>query len=107
HRELDVLPGGVLGKYVEALEDEADPPVADLGQSEVVEQLDRLTFEEIFAGGGPVETTEDVQEGRFAGAGRARDGDVLAGVDSERHAVEGEHLVGAAAVHLGDAAQAE
>ena len=52
-------------------------------------QVDRLSVEEDFAAVGPVDAGQDFHERRFAGPVLADEGQHLAGVDGQRHAVEG------------------
>ncbi len=52
------------------LEDEADVPVAEVGQHWLGQAERVLAVQAEFAGGGTVEGAQDVQERAFAGAGR-------------------------------------
>ena len=100
--ELDVVEGGGPRQQVEALEHEADLPVAHLGQLVAREPGDIPAVEQVVAAGRPVEAAEDVHERRLAGPGRSGDRDELAGLDGEAHAPERTHLDVAHGVDLGD-----
>ena len=69
------------GQQVELLEDEPDPPVADVGQLLLGHGAHVLAGQPEGARRRDVEAAEDVHEGRLARARRAHDGHVLAGVD--------------------------
>ena len=103
-RELDVLQRGGAREQVEGLEDEADLLVADRRQLVVVHRLDRDAVEEVAAGGRAVEAADDVHQRRLAGAGRAHDRDVLAGLDDEVDAAQGVDLLRAELVDAGQLA---
>ena len=100
--EHDVFKRGEIGDQVELLEDEAD-----LVGAEAVEfggghggDVDVVDLE--LAGGGAVETADEIDEGALAGAGGAGDGDPLAGDDGEGGVVEGAHDACVACVLAGD-----
>ncbi len=76
-RQLDVLERARPREEVEALEDEAERPVADLGELVAVEPRDLLAGEPVGAERRPVEAAEDVHQRRLARAGRAHDRDEL------------------------------
>ncbi len=81
--QLDVLVDVQVANQIEALEDEPDfavPHPGALGQRQVG---DRLAVEDVLAVGRRVEQAENRQERGLAAAGRAGDGDVLAGLDFE------------------------
>ncbi len=65
--------------------------------------VDVVDFE--FTAGGAVEAAEEVDEGGFAGAGGAGDGDPLAGDDGEGGGVEGADGAGVSGVLAGDACE--
>src|SRR5258706_291247 len=81
--DFDVAHGGEGGEEVEALEDEADLGAAHFGAFGVGEFGEVGAVDEDRAGGGVGEAAEDVEKGGFSGAGRAYDGDELAGGDGE------------------------
>ena len=88
--QLDVLERGRVGQQVEALEHEADVPVADLGEAVAVEPGRRSRRRARRSPGGRrVEAAEEVHERRLAGAGGPDDGHVLVAVDVEVDALEG------------------
>ncbi len=73
---------------VEALEHETDRAVSCDGQFVFRQAGDVAPFEEITAGGGPVETAQDVHHGRFAGTRRADESDVFVLADRQTDTVE-------------------
>ena len=75
----DVLRGAQPVGEVELLEDEADPPAPQRGQLPVGQRGDVVPVDAHGAAGRPVQGADDVQHRRLAGAGRADDGDQLAG----------------------------
>jgi hypothetical protein len=104
----DVFEDGALGQKVMALEDEADLAVAEVGEGEVVESGEVLAIEADGAGGGAVEGADDIEEGAFAGAGWADDGEGIAGREVEVDAVEdGECGARGAGVGFGDVLEGE
>ena len=86
--EVDVFGDGEVVEEVVALEDHADAFAGEVGALFAVERVDGGGFEKEFTAPGVVEHGEDVEEGGFAGAGGAHDGDELAGVDGEVDAAE-------------------
>jgi hypothetical protein len=81
--------GGERRQEVEALEDKADLGATHFGSLGVGESGEVSAVDKYGAGGGAGKTAEDVEEGRFAGAGGADDGDELAGRDGEADVAEG------------------
>ena len=79
--EFDVFVDGEIADEVEGLKDEADFAVADAGAFGQIERLHGRAVELIGSAGGGVEQAEDGEQRRFAAAGGAGDGDVLAFVD--------------------------
>ena len=63
HGQLDVLQGGGSGQEVEALEDEADLLVSNVGQLVAVELRHVEAVQQIAATGRPVEAADDVHHG--------------------------------------------
>jgi len=103
--DLDVAHGGEGGEEVEALEDEADAGAAEPGAIGVGEAGELDAADGDGAGGGGGEAAEDVEEGGFAGAGRADDGDELAGLDGEVDVAESGDLELAGAVGFAEVAR--
>jgi hypothetical protein len=68
---------------MEALEDEADALAAHARLFVGRQGGHVAPFQPVGAGVGAVEQAEQVEQGRFAGAGRAHHGDVFAGVDAQ------------------------
>src|SRR6185312_13238146 len=103
-RQRHVLQRAGAGHEVEALEDEADASAADRGERVVGKAPDGGALEAVVARGRPVETAEDVQQGRLAGPGSAHDGDELAGRDTKVDAAQRRDLDVAEAIEAGEAA---
>ncbi len=103
--EGDVVDGGGAAQEVELLEDEADGFGADVGELVVVEPGDVFVEELEGAGVGLVEEAEEVEEGRFAGAGLAHDGDEFTGFNVQGDATQGldDHV--AHGIAFGDVAK--
>ena len=59
----------------------------------VVQFADQLAVEPVFALGWRIEAADQVHQRRFAGAGRAHDGDVLVVLDAQGDAAQGLHLL--------------
>ena len=102
HRQFDILQRGGAGQQVEALEDEADLLVADVGQFVAAELRDVDAVERILPPGRPVEAADDVHHGGLAGAAGAHERDELALGDFQRHAAHGVHIHLAGVVGLVD-----
>ena len=100
-RQLDVLGRPRPRQQVEALEDEADLGVADLGPLVAVEPRDVDAVEPVAARGRPVEAADDVHQRRLARAGRAHDGHELAARDRQADPLERGDLDLAHVVDLG------
>src|SRR5690606_28165486 len=92
-----------IWQQVEALEHEAELPVADVGELVLAQPVDALAVQHVGAGGRPVQAADDVHHRGLAGAGRAHDRDHLARLDEQVHAAQRVHLVLAHAVDLGEA----
>ena len=99
--KLHVGQGAEAGQQVVGLEDEADFPVANVGQLVVAQRSHVLAVQGVGAGGGNVQAAQDVHERGLAGAGDAHDCDHFAAGDAEVHAVEGGDLHAAQVVNLG------
>ena len=95
-RQGDVLARRRARQQVEALEDEADAAIAQLGATVRVEAPHVDAVEQVGAGGGPIEAAEDVEQRRLAGARRPHDRHQLAGADGEGDAPQRlDRLLGA------------
>ena len=77
-RQLDVAQGRGARQQVEALEDEADLQITDIGQRILVQGVDPRPVERIGTRGRVVEAAEDIHQGGLAGTRRAHDGEHLA-----------------------------
>ena len=89
--QLDVLHRRGFRQQVVVLEDEADFAVAQHGALGLRHGAHAGAVQQVFAAGGGVEAAQRVEQGRFARARGAHDGDELALVDGERHAAQGVH----------------
>ncbi len=76
--ELDVAPRGERGQEVELLEDETDPPVADVCQTLFGHGTHILTGQEECPGCRHIQAAEDVHEGRFSRTRGSHHRDVFA-----------------------------
>ena len=104
-RQLDILHRGGAREQIEALENETDLAVADVGQLVAIESGDVGAVEQVTAARRAVEAAEHVHQGRFARAARAHDGDELAALDLQRNAAHRMHIHLAGAVGLVDVLQ--
>ena len=100
--EEGVFEDGEFGEEVVELEDEAEGVVAEVGAGPAGGVFEGLSAEEDAAGVGGVEGAGDMEEGGFAGAGGAHDGDEFALVKGEGDAAEDLEADGAHLVGLGD-----
>ncbi len=105
-RQGHIFEAGEARQEIEKLEDEADFVAAEAGEVIVRKCCDRLAVDADLTGGGPVETADEVEEGRFAGAGGADDGDHLAPFDVEIDGIEG-HYFAFAVEMFGDAGEGD
>src|SRR5882762_9501073 len=81
--DLNVAHGGKRRQQVEALEDETDALLAQSCAFSVVEGGKVHAIDDDPARGGAGKAAEQVEKRRFAGAGRADDGDEFAALDRE------------------------
>src|SRR5205814_680569 len=81
--------GRVALEQVEALKDEADFAVANVGQHGAVQATDVLTIEPVRARRRPVQAADEVHQGRFARAARSDDGDEFAALHGQGYAAQG------------------
>ncbi len=88
-REHHVFYGGEIWDEMKLLEDEADFFGAVADELRFGEFCEIGAIDDYSAGGKGVKAAEDVDEGGFAGAGRAHQGDPFAGFDGERERVDG------------------
>src|SRR5690242_4483874 len=103
-RQDQVLLGGEDRQQVEELEDEAELVAAQLGQLAIVEAGDVDPVELDPARGRLVEASEDVHQGRLAGAGGPHDRGEAVALEAGRDAVEGVYrgvALPVAAVEIG------
>ena len=80
------------GDEVVILEDEADGVAAEPGKGCVVQGAGFVAFDEEAALGRAIQQADDVEQGAFAGAGRADEGDEFAAFQSEVDLMQHLHL---------------
>ena len=94
-----------MRKEIEGLEHEPDLDVADGGEFAVGQRLHRLAVETVDAARGFVQQAEDIEQGGFAGTGRAHDADEFAAADFEIDAFEDGDIHGSGIIGLPDVAE--
>ena len=87
--ELDVFRKGHAGKQIEGLEDHADGIAAVAGEFDGVDGGEVAAADVDGTGGGAVESGQEIEQGGFAGAGTAEQGDEFALADFEGDVVDG------------------
>ena len=83
HWQLHIFQRRGPREEVEALEDEPDFLIAEVGQRVAVERGNIHAVEPVASAGRAVEAAEDVHHGGFAGAARAHDREKFAGLHLE------------------------
>src|SRR4029077_517903 len=91
-RQTDVLEGRERGQQVEELKDEPDLVAPHFRQLVVGQPGKRGAVDADLAGGRAIETADEIEEGGFAGAGRADDRDQLTAGNREGDVVEGDDV---------------
>jgi hypothetical protein len=104
-REFDIFLEGHARKEIEGLEDHADGGAAIAGEIEGRERGDIPAEGEDGAGGGAVESGDEIEEGGFAGAGGAEEGEEFILRDAEGDFVDGADGGCAHGVVTGDAVE--
>ncbi len=104
-RDLDIFKGGEGGEQMVALEDEAEVLPAQIGQVVRLQFPGFLAGYPIAAAARPVETADDIHQGRFAGTGRADDGDHFSGGDGQVNILQDAQQSAAGEILPADAAQ--
>ena len=79
--EKDVFLNGEGGEEMEKLEYEADLELPEGGELVIVQGVEGVAFEVDLAGGGGVESAEDVEEGAFSATAGSGDGNDLTRLD--------------------------
>src|SRR6266542_815260 len=87
-RQRHVLQAGEAGQQVEELKNKTDLVAPQAREVVVRESVQRLAVNRNLAGGGAVETADQVEQRRFARTGGADDRDHLAARDVQIHAFE-------------------
>ena len=100
-RQADVLEARQRRQQVEELEDEPDGVSPDLRELVVRKAAERLAADPHFAGGGPIEAADEIEQRRFPGAGRPDDRHHLTLGDGQGDAAQGAD-VALAGEPLGD-----
>ncbi len=83
HRQFHVSRRRQPRHQVEKLKDKPDLVTAQAGQLQLRQPRRLLARKPVGARGGPIQAPQQVQEGRFARAGRAHDRDILAPLDPQ------------------------
>jgi hypothetical protein len=96
--ELEIFEDGEIVDEVVALEDKADVGFVQFVAMFDAELVDGFAVEKIFAGPGAIEHSENTEQGGFAGAAGAHDGDEFAGSDVQGDAAEDEEFAAAGIV---------
>ena len=105
-RHLDVLDDRQLRNQVVRLEHEADPAGANPRQFAIVHLGHVVVAQEVRAGRGLVQATQEIQQRALPRAGRAHDGDVIALGHFQRNAAQGAHRFAFEHIVLGQVLQA-
>ena len=92
HGQLDVFERGRAGEEIEALEDEAEFLVAEVGELVAVQLGDVHAIEQVASRRRPIQAPQCIHEGGFARAARAHDGHELALVEFERDPADGVYF---------------
>ena len=82
-RQHDVFQHGAVRQEMKRLKHEADPLAAEAGALFVRELGGLDSIQDIAAAGGTVEAADDVQQGRFPGAGRAGNRQPVAAIERQ------------------------
>ena len=93
-RDFEVFVDGEIVDEVVGLEDEADVVFVEFVALLVVEFVNGLIEEIVFAGPGTIEHADDAEEGGLPCPGRTHEGDEFAGQDVESDATEDVEFVG-------------
>ena len=93
-RQLDVRQRARAGHQVEALEDEPDLAVAQVGEVVFVHVADVDAVDQVAPAAGQVQAAEDVHQRALAAPGAAHDGHEVPARDLQRHVAQGPHLGG-------------
>ena len=89
HRELDVFERSRAREEVEALKNETEFLVSDVGELVLVQLRNINAVEMVGAFGGSVEAAEQIHQGRLPGSTGAHQGDKLPLVDVQRDSAHG------------------
>ena len=90
--QFDIFERGGSRQQVEALKNESDSPAPDRRELFFGESGHVLPFEQVAPARGPIQASDDIHQGRFAGARRAHDRNKLAALNRERHSAQRVHL---------------
>ena len=91
HGQFHVFQRAGAWQQVELLEHKANLAVAQPRQRVGAHVVHRLTGQAVFARGGCVQAAQDVHERAFAGPRGAHDGHKVAGLNLQRHPIQGLH----------------
>src|SRR4051794_2587075 len=99
-RKLHIFQSGSAAEEIEALENETEFAVADVGEPIAVEPGNVGAIKQVTTFRWAIEAAEEIHERRFSRAAGAHDGDEFAFCDIQRDAADGVHLELARAVDL-------
>ena len=105
-RQPDVLETRQRRQQIEELKDESDLVAPHPGQRLVGQAAERFAVDADVAGGRPIETANQIEQRRLAGAGRSDDRHHLAARNGQGDVVERGHLAFAGEL-LGDAVEVD
>ena len=105
--KLDVFNGGHGGEEIEKLEDDAEAFAAVGGEGAFIGGVQRKTVDDDFAGGGLVESAEQIEQRALAAAARTGHRAERVGRDFQRHVAQGVHFAGGRGINAGDMAQSD
>ena len=119
HRPLATLTGGCGGiqqrqlyivertstrQQIKLLKHKTNPTITNRRQRIATHVRDFFTGQSVLAGGGCIQASQQIHEGRFTGAGRPHDGHELALAYRQRHTAQSRNGIGAHHIGFAQAA---
>ena len=101
-RQLHVLQYVELGNQVVLLENKSQHLVSNLGLLVVVHRGHIHAAQQVGAGGGHIQTADDIHRSGFPGSGGSHNGDKFSLIHRHGHAVQGVHRLFTHLVYLID-----
>ena len=98
--QLDIFQRRSAREQIETLKNEAELPIANVGQLVAVEARNIDAIEQVAAARRAIEAAEHIHQRGFSRAARAHEGDKLAPRNFQRNAAHGVHVHLAGAVGL-------